>query len=301
MRQQDGIVERKLARIATRQKGLATRRELLRAGVTEAEIRHRLHVGALLVEFPGVYRVGHRAPSVEARYLAAVLACGEGAMLAGGAAAYVYSLIKGSATPRPEVVAPTNRRIPGIVTHRARTRASADATLYHGIPITTVARTLVDLAAVLSIDDLARACHEAGVLHGTTPRHVKAVLERRPNARGAAKLKCILVGDARVVLSRLEKGFIKLLASDGLPLPLTNRPAGGYRVDCRWPEFRLTVELDSYRYHNSRHAWAQDHRREREARARGEDFRRYNWDDVFETPARTLVELRPVLRGDDPA
>ena len=66
-------------------------------------------------------------------------------------------------------------------------------------------------------------------------------------------------------------------------------------MDCRWPEYGLTVELDSYRFHNTRHAWEQDHRREREARARGDDFRRYTYGDVFENPAPMLAELRVAL------
>jgi very-short-patch-repair endonuclease len=80
-----------------------------------------------------------------------------------------------------------------------------------------------------------------------------------------------------------------------LSLPETNRVAGGRRADCRWPALRLTVELDSYRYHGSRHAWEQDRRREREARARGDDFRRYTYGDIFERPETVLAELREVL------
>lgn len=98
-----------------------------------------------------------------------------------------------------------------------------------------------------------------------------------------------------MTLSELEAGFLALLREAGLPLPNTNRPAGGRRVDCRWPEQRLTVELDSYRYHQSRHAWEADRGREREAYARGDDFRRYTWGDVFERPARMMVELRMLL------
>ena len=83
---------------------------------------------------------------------------------------------------------------------------------------------------------------------------------------------------------------------DGLPLPQTNKRAHGRRVDCRWPDRRLTVELDSYRYHRSRHAWEQDRRREREARARGDEFRRYTYGDVLESPRLMLAELRALLR-----
>jgi hypothetical protein len=87
-----------------------------------------------------------------------------------------------------------------------------------------------------------------------------------------------------------------LLGNEGLPLPETNRPVGGRRVDCRWPELELTVELDSYRYHHSRHAWENDRRREREAYARGDGFRRYTYGDVFESPRLMMEELRRLLR-----
>jgi very-short-patch-repair endonuclease len=222
---QTTTVETVLAKLASTQHGVVARAQLLRAGLTTQEIRDRVRSGALLREHRGVYRVGHRAPSVEARYLAAVLACGEGACLSG----------------------------------------------------------------------LARACHEAGVRYRTTPADVKAVLERRPRCRGAAKLRLVLSGDARVTLSALERRFLDVLSVDGLPLPRTNRAAGAHRVDCRWPERRLTVELDSYRFHHSRHAREQDRRREREARARGDEFRRYTWSDVFEEPLQMLAELRRLL------
>jgi very-short-patch-repair endonuclease len=190
----------------------------------------------------------------------------------------------------PEVTAPTERRIPGIKTHRSR--SPVDATVWRGIPVTTPARTLVDLSSVLAVADLARACHEAGIRYGTTPRDVEAILGGR---RGVSKLRRVLRGDEHVSLSALERRFVALLRGAGLPLPMTNRPAGGRYVDCRWVEERLTVELDGYRYHSSRHAWELDRRREREAYARGDDFRRYTYGDVFERPEPMLGELRRVL------
>lgn len=121
------------------------------------------------------------------------------------------------------------------------------------------------------------------------------MLARRPLSPGATKLGAVLRGDVRVALSVLEHRFLGRLREAGLPLPRTNRRAGARRVDCRWAERRLTVELDSYRFHNSRHAWEQDRRREREARARGDEFRRYTYGDVFEAPHHMLAELRAVL------
>ena len=159
----------------------------------------------------------------------------------------------------------------------------------------TIATVLVDLAAVLGVNALARACHEAGVLHRTTPAEVEAVLACRPSAKGAAELRRILRGDVRVTLSALEQRFLAVLRGAGLALPQTNRRASARRVDCRWPERRITVELDSYRYHGSRHAWEQDRRREREAHARGDEFRRYTYGDVFEDPRLMLAELRALL------
>ena len=224
--------------------------------------------------------------------MAAVLACGDGAVLSGHAAAYLLGILKGRPPP-PEVTAPAKRRIKGVKTRRSTQR---DATVWRGIPVMTVSRTIVDLARYLSDKELARACHEAGVRHHTTPSQVEAILSRRPNTPGAAKLRTVMRGEVHVSLSGLERKFLLRLRAARLMLPpQTNRPAGTKRVDCRWPEQRLTVELDSYRFHNSRYAWEQDRRREREARARGDDFRRYTYGDVFEHPAAMLTELRALL------
>jgi len=285
--------ERELARLAGASHGVVTRGELLRAGVTVAEIKHRVRAGSLLRVHRGVYRVGHTAPSLEARYLAAVRACGHDALLSGRAAGYLLGWSKGS-PPAPEVTAPTQRRVKGVATRRART-STPDATIVRGIPVTTVARTIVDLAAVLTAADLARACHEATIRYGTTPAEVEAVLARRPNAKGAAGLRRVLHGDVHVTLSTLERRFLTVLTEAGLLPPQTNRPAGKRWVDCRWPEQRLTVELDGYRYHHSRHAWEKDLDREREARARGDEFRRYTYRDVFEDPRFMLEELRRLV------
>ncbi len=281
-------MDREIARIAGRQHGVVTRAQLHAVGVTAAEVKRRVTAGVLLREHRGVYRVGHRAPSVEARYLAAVLACGEGAVLSGRAAAHLWGLTKGR-PPALEVTTRRERRPSGVRTRRGK---DIEATTHRGIPTTTVPRTLVDLARDLSLDALARACHEAGVRYETTPNQVEAVLAKRPRTRGAKQLRAVLSGDAHVTLSFLERHFLTLLDAEGLPKPETNRRHNGRRVDCRWPDRRLTVELDSYRYHRSRHAWEQDRRREREARARGDEFRRYSSGDVFEAPRLMLAELR---------
>jgi very-short-patch-repair endonuclease len=291
---QSRTAERKIARLATRAHGVVTHRELRRAGVTVDEIRGRIDSGALIRVFPGVYRAGHSAPSVEARYMAAVKACGKGALLSGLSAAWLWGLINGAAPP-PEVTARTERRIKGIKTRRCRRMDRRDATRHRGIPITTVPATLVRVPSLLSFDDLARATHQAVIRHHTTPEQIQAAQARHPNAAGAKLLRAIVKGDAPVLLSKLDRRFRAQLHAAGLPLPKTNTKAGSHYVDCRWPAHKLTVELDSYRYHHSRHAWEQDRRRDREAHHRGDQLRRYTWTDVIEEPEPMLAELRELL------
>jgi very-short-patch-repair endonuclease len=284
-------VERRVAELAGRAHGVVTRTELRRAGITKAEIDGRLRTGSLIAVFRGVYRVGYRSPSVEARYLAAVKAAGKGAVLSGLAAAHLFGLVKGKAPP-PEVSAPTAPRIKGVKTRRRRLERR-HMTVWGGIPVTTVPRAVIDLSSLLSLDELSRAFHEANVRYRTTPAQVEAAMKGRIS--GAANLRRVLRGDTHITLSELERVFRRLLLGGGLDLPETNRPAGGRYVDCRWPQHKLTVELDSYRYHNTRHAWEQDRAREREAYARGDQFRRYTYGDVTERGERVLAELRPLL------
>jgi hypothetical protein len=288
MRPESRTVEEKIARQGERAHGVISRGELLALGVSEAGIKRRVKKGSLITQYPGVYRVGHAAPSIEASFMAAVKACGEGSALGIRAGGYLLGLLK-RPPRRPEVWTPKQRRIKGIQTRRSRRKRQVIEV--KGIRVTSVPETLVDLAAVLTEDELARACHEAGVRYRTTPRQVEAVLPR--NAPGAAKVRAVMRGDTHVTLSQLEREFLKLLRDAGIPLPITNRVAGGKRVDCRWPDRKLTVELDSYRFHNSRYSWEQDRVRERQARRRGDEFRRYTWRDVTEEPQSVIRDFAP--------
>lgn len=156
---------------------------------------------------------------MEATYLAAVLACGEGGFLAGRAAAHVYGISKRRAAPAPEVLTPGERVIPGIWARRTRGLAALDTTIYRAITATTAPRTLADLADLLSLDDLAEAAHHAHDLRAVEPAAVEAVLARHPTIRGAGRLRLVVSGDAPILLSRLEKAFRRLLRGAGLPLP----------------------------------------------------------------------------------
>jgi hypothetical protein len=107
----------------------------------------------------------------------------------------------------------------------------------------------------------------------------------------------VLRGDVQLALSKLESRFLDCLRAADLPLRMTNRPASGHRVDFRWPEQRLTVGLDSYRYHHTRHAWKLDRRSEREAFTRGDELRRYTYADVTEEPKLMLRGSVPCSRS----
>jgi hypothetical protein len=283
-----------MAQIAGRDQGVIAWREMREAGLSPDVIKRRIRRGALIPEFEAVYRVGHRAPSVEAHYMAAVKACGKGSVLRGRAAAHLWGLTKGPA-PEPEVLTPTERRIKGIRTTRSRKIDRRDVTKRYGIPVTTVARTVVDLAADSTPDELALQFHAAATRYKVKPHHVEAVLSRRRNAKGASKLRRVIYGDTRALLSELERGFIALLQASNLPLPKTNIPVDGHWVDCRWEEYALSVELESYEFHNTRHAWEADQKRERKARNRRDAYRRYCYSDVFEEPEETAADLRQLL------
>jgi hypothetical protein len=282
-----------MAQIGGHAHGVTTRQELLAAGLSAGEVDHRVAIGLLLVEFRGVYLVGHRPRTTETRYMAAVKACGAEAVLSGLAAAWLWGLVEGS-PPKPVVTAPSQHKLRGVTVRRRRMHPN-DSTRWKAVPITTVPVTLIDISPLLSFEHLAKAVHVADVRHATTTRHIETALERYPKAKGRKTLLAIASGDAPITLSELEKRFLRLLRQHNLPQPETNRPHGAHYVDCRWPAQRLTVELDSYRFHRTRHAWEQDRQRERAARARGDRFRRYTWRDVVEDPLPTLAELRSLL------
>jgi hypothetical protein len=279
------------ARLAARQHGRVSWQQLIDEGVHRHAIQRWLDDGRLHRVHHGVYAVGHPGRSTHADYIAAVLACGDGAALSHRAAAHLLRLLRGVPS-RPEVTVPSiaGRSRKGIIVHRVRTLPAADTRTVHGIRVTSVPRTLLDLAPLLAPEPLARACHEAWVHHDTTPAMVEACIARNPTKKGAAKLRRALGSD--VTLSVLESGFLNLLRAHDLPLPRTNIDHNGDKVDCHWPQHGLTIELVSYRYHGSRHAFEQDI-----ARRRRSNHIAYTYGDIFERASRTAAEVARLLRS----
>jgi hypothetical protein len=275
--------------IAASRHARITRAQLNAAGVDDNRIKRWVRDGRLYRVHRGVYSIGRPARSVRGDYLGAVLACGIGAKLSHCAAGQLTKVLRGSGA-RPEVTVPTTagRSQPGIIVHRVADLHVLDTAVYDKIPITSVPRTLLDLASSLPLADLTRACHEAWVHHGTTPAHVMACIERNPRKHGIGRLRLALGSD--VTLSVLEDGFLVLLREHCLPLPRTNIDHAGDKVDCHWPAIGLTVELLSYRFHGSRRAFEADI-----ARRRRSNHLAFTYGDVFERARATASELAPLL------
>lgn len=163
-----------------------------------------------------------------------------------------------------------------------------DARVIDDIPMTPVPRILLDLAPSTGPGELARLCHEAWVRHRVALWMIEACIARNPGKPGAARLRRALGAD--VTLSMLERGFLKLLRAHGVRLPRTNIDVLGDKVDCHWPHCDLTVELLSYRYHATRHAFEND-----VARRRRSGHIAYTYGDVFERGEATIADLRPRL------
>jgi len=278
-----------VAVIASRQHGRISHRQLVAAGVDRDRIKRWCADGRLRRVHRQVYAVGHAAPSLHAGLMAAVLACGSGAVVSHRSAGHALGILR--VRPQlPEISVSTagGRRQKRIVVHRNQTVARADTTRLHGIPMTAVPRVLLDLASSTTPPELTRAGHEAWIRHRTSPRDIAACIERNPTKKGAARLRRALGCD--VTLSALEDGFVDLLAGHGLPAPRTNIDHAGDKVDCHWPRFGVTVELLSYRFHASRRAFEDDIARRRRSRHLA-----YTWGDVFERGQQTAAELTPLL------
>lgn len=255
-----------MARLASRQHGVVARRQLLALGFTRDAIKRRLAQGRLHRLHPGVYVVGRPQVSDHGRWNAAVLACGTGALLSHRSAASLWGLLhtEGAAV---EVTAPGRHRHltqPKIHLYQPRSLTDADRAIRNGIPVTSVARTLLDLAAVVSSQRLRHAFEQAerlGVFH--LPE-VAAVVDCGRGRTGVAKLRALLVEATEPpdLRSELERRFLDFCREAGVPPPATNCIVAGHTVDALWLRRRLVVELDGFAYHRSRTAFERDRRRD---------------------------------------
>jgi hypothetical protein len=261
MRPQRRPGDRGIAALAARQHGVVAHRQLMRLGLSRSAIQHRLRAGRLHRVHRGIYAVGHARVSVHGRSMAAVLACGTGAVLSHRSAASHWGL-RPSARPVSDVTAPGRSRRPrrGIALHLVRDLDPRDRDTEDGIPVTTVARTLLDLAEVVRLPDLERAVEAAERLRLFDLRAVEDTMARNRGRRGLRPLHQALeayrpLPDTRL---ELERRFLDLCREVGLPPPSVNVMLAGLEVDFAWQDARLVVEMDSRTYHMTRAAFERD-------------------------------------------
>jgi hypothetical protein len=259
--------DRVIAALASRQQGVVARFQLIRLGISASAIEARVRRGALLPLFRGVYAVGHAAVGVWGRRIAAVLALGEDAALShrSSGASWRMRPADGARFDVTVTRAAGRRSRPGIAIHRMAIEPF-EITVVDGLRLTTPARTLLDLAEVVSPRELERAIAAAEGLKLFDLRAVERVLAAHPGRVGAVRLRRVLgaqdLGED-FTRSELERRVLDLCRDFGVPAPQVNAVVAGLEVDFFWPAAGLVVEADSRRHHLTRRAFERD--RERDA------------------------------------
>ena len=287
-----------IAQLAARQYGVVSAAQLRGLGVAKYSVRRRVENGYLHPLHRGVYSVGLPKVSQRGRYLAAVLGCGPGAALSHRAAADVWGL-RPNAAGRVEVTVPRTRvGLSGVEVHRTRMLHAQDFTTKDGIPVTSVARTLADLSAVVRPSGLEVAVDRAERLGIFDLTAVVDVLDRSKGRRGARALRRVVAAyRPSHQKSRLEREFRKLLdrAPDlGAPAfnALVDGEVGTHEVDVYWAEPKLAIQLDGFEFHRTRRDHERDAASNRDLELMGIRVMRLTWDDVTVHGQRTLRRVR---------
>jgi hypothetical protein len=299
-----GTVDPAIAALAGRQHGVISLQQLDELGLGRRGAAHRVRSGRLHRMHPGVFAVGHPSLTPDGRRLGAVLACGEGAVLARFSAAVAWGLLERDGR-RFDVVAPgrSGGRTGGdavIDLRRTRRLTAADVTELRGIPTTTVARTLLDLAGCAHLRTVRRAVHEAEVLRLLDVSDCLATIDRNPGRRGVRMLREALgVSAPDPNNNQLAMMFLELCAAHGLPTPRFGVHVDGgdrlYEVDALFGAERLIVELDGRGVHDTTRNFETDRRRDSVLAARDYQTLRFTWRRLVEEPGAVAAELRRAL------
>jgi very-short-patch-repair endonuclease len=270
-----------MAQIASRQHGVVSVAQLRHAGLDKDRVRRRVVNGRLHRLHRGVYAVGHRSLPIEARWMAAVLACGEGAVLSHRSAASLWGLLdpKSGSVDVSIPGTPGRGRRAGIRLHRCQSLASDLTTRRLGIPVTAPARTITDLRRMVSSAEYRRAIRQSAVLG----------LNVGPD---------IAQDGTR---SELEWRFLLLCRNHRLPPPEVNVRIAGLLVDFVWRDQRLIVETDGYKFHRGRAAFEDDRGRDLRLRQIGFDVMHFSYRQVVDQPEQVVSVLRKELSGSPPA
>jgi hypothetical protein len=293
--------DREIARLARRQHGVVSRRQLIALGIERRVVDRRIERGSLLAIHRGVYAVGQAGLTMEGRWLAAVLACGANAVLSHRSAAQLWGMLPRSRSV-PEATRPTAARRRSQLTVHRGSLPGDEVDVVDGIPTTSATRTLLDLAPMLSRGRLETAFNEIEVRRLTSRRSLPELLERYPRRQGSAALRLLLSersAGAGVTRNEFEERFAVLLDSVGLPRPHLNADLAVrgrfYEVDCLWRSQKVVVELDGHAVHGTRRAFETDRERDRILLAEGWRPLRVTWWQLRDEPEAIVRDLRGLL------
>jgi very-short-patch-repair endonuclease/predicted transcriptional regulator of viral defense system len=289
-----------MARLAERQHGVVARRQLLALGMGGRAVVGRLERGQLHEVFRGVYVVGVRRISKRGRWMAAVLASGDGAVLSHRSAGRLWRLLPPAAEWVDVTCSATQIERKGIIGHRSALRDD-EWLVEDTIPVTSPFRTIFDLAAVLEMRELERAFHEAEVRQVRDRVSLPMLLERYPGRRGTRKVRALLESRRPVVITRndFEEAFLTLIDAYGLPRPRMNADLAlrgrFFEIDALWERERVAAELDSRGVHGTPKKFESDRQRDRILLAEGWRTMRITWRQLQEEPEEIARDLRLAL------
>jgi very-short-patch-repair endonuclease len=296
-----------ISELAERQHGVIATPQLYSLGLSETQVRHRARNSWLHRIHRGVYAVGHRRLTQQGVWMAAVLACGQDGVLSHQAAGELWQ-IRQSREGRHErrlvdvaIPSPDGARSrPGLIVHRIPTLRPGEMTTHKGIPVTNVARTLLDLATILARRHLERAIDEAERLRLCRQGELEEIVERHAGRAGAGALGQVLASHhagSTVTRSELEERFLALCRSHHLPQPEVNVPLLDYVVDFLWRDLNLVVEVDGRGTHGTRRAFQADRDRDGRLAVAGYQVLRFTWWDVTRRPVVVADRVRRLLAG----
>jgi very-short-patch-repair endonuclease len=281
-------------KLASNQHGVVSRAQLLDLGLTENEIKTRVARGRLHRLWRGVYAVGRPQLTRHGWWMGAVLSCGPSAVLSHGSAAALWAIrAKGPIRPIDvSVRSDVFRRRKDVRLHRRSFGSPRDLTRRDGIPVTSPARTLIDLATVIEPGPLEAAVNEADKLGLVDPDELRAANDEHVGIDGVAALRKLL--DRRTFQltdSELERRFLRLVRRAGLSPPRTRERVNGFRVDFFWPELGLVVETDGLRYHRTPFQQGKDRLRDQAHIAAGLTALRFTHSQIAHQPTSVSATL----------
>ena len=288
-----------LKALALRQHGVVSRSQMLGVGLSGHWIDRHLKKGWLELVHRGVYRVGP-VVAPHQREMAALLACGAGAVLSHRSAAALWEIVPHPGARVPVAVSTTRNlrsRSSGIRIYRFRSLGRDEVTSLGGLQLTTPARTLLDLSGTLPSRDLEQAVARADRRRLLHRSRLELLLARYPRRPGRSRIRTVLASMDGPILTRseAEERFISLIRKVGLPLPQTNVLVNGFEVDALWQEERLIAEIDGFAFHSTRVVFEKDRHRDGVLTAAGYRVLRITWRQLTEESETLLVQLAQAL------